>query len=217
LVHDAYVKAGLALANPCGLRVTPYQLLPTTEILIAAQGGRVICTMSLVRDGRLGLPLEELYAEQVAARRQRGLRLAEVSCFADYQPERKAWFSRTIAVMRLAAQCSIARGLDEVLIAVHPKHTAFYERFLGFEVVGEERTYATVLGHPAVLMSLDLHGLGDRHPRSYARLFGSLLPTSSCAECPMPDYLREQLAITLSLTAPSNEPVDDDGCRVLAR
>lgn len=207
LVYEAYVHSNLALPNPCGLRVTPYQLLPTTEILIATHQDRAICTMSLVRDGRLGLPLEELYAEQVAWRRQQGIRLAEVSCFADYQSDQKTGFTVTIALMSLAAQCAKSRGVDEALIAIHPRHVAFYERFLGFEVIGEERSYATVLDQPAVAMALDLNRLADTHPRGYARIFGAPFPSTSLDYHPMPDDLREELAIALSVIAMSNEPI----------
>jgi N-acyl-L-homoserine lactone synthetase len=209
LIYDAYVRSDLALPNPCRLRVTPYQLLPTTEILIATHRNRVICTMSLVRDGLLGLPLEDVYAEQVAWRRQQGIHVAEVSCFADHQPDQKAGFSVTVALMSLIAQCAKSRGVDELLIAIHPRHAPFYERFLGFATIGEERTYATVRNHPAVAMSLDLNRLADTHPRSYARLFGTTFPSAALAHHAMPEYLREELAIALSVIATSNEPLNE--------
>ena len=46
--------------------VTPYHLLPTTEIFIAEYQGEVIFTMSLVIDGDLGVPMEHVYGDEIA-------------------------------------------------------------------------------------------------------------------------------------------------------
>ena len=58
LIYEQYLKAGLMKPNSYRMRVTPYHLLPSTEVLVALDRGVVTCTLSLVRDGKLGLPME---------------------------------------------------------------------------------------------------------------------------------------------------------------
>jgi hypothetical protein len=187
------------------MRVTPYQLLPTTEVLIAIEQHRVVCTASVVRDGLMGLPLEDVYAEEVASRRRQGLVLAEVSCLADCQDGSRTAFSNVLQLMSLCVQCAKARGVDELLVAVHPHHAQFYQGFLGFEILGEERSYGAVLDAPAVALALDLNHLADRHPRGYERLFGKPFPAEVLVYRPMPDQLRRGLALLMPDMAASNQ------------
>jgi len=171
LVYRAYVRSGLIRMNRHRMRVTPYHALPTTEVLIAGNGDEVLCTLSIVGDGQLGLPMEAIYAEEVERRRLQGLRLAEVSCLADERDGSNQSFSMVSRIMALTAQCAVYRGIDQLLIAVHPRHAKFYKRVIAFEVIGEERTYASVCDHPAVALALDLNNLPFDHPRAYKRLF----------------------------------------------
>jgi hypothetical protein len=187
------------------MRVTPYQLLPTTEVLLATERHRVVCTASIVRDGLLGLPLEDLYAEEVDGRRQQGRSVAEISCLADCQGETRTAFSSVLQLMCLCAQCAKARGVDELLIAVHPHHARFYQGFFGFTLLGGQRSYGAVLNAPAVGLALDLTQLAEHHPRSYERLFGKPFPAEVLAYRPMPDRVRRELALHMSDMAESNE------------
>src|SRR5216110_2184420 len=60
LVHQAYVRAGLGKPNPLGLRVTPHQVLPTSQIFVGVVKDQVVSTVSLIGDGQLGLPMEKM-------------------------------------------------------------------------------------------------------------------------------------------------------------
>src|SRR5438552_1361440 len=51
LVYEAYTGVGLMEPNAYGMRVTPYHLLPTSEVFVAILDGKVICTLSLIGDG----------------------------------------------------------------------------------------------------------------------------------------------------------------------
>ena len=75
LLHDSYAHSGLIQPNPYGMRVTPYHLLHTTEVFVAALRDEVICTFSLVGDGELGVPMEAIYPELIAERRAAGIRI----------------------------------------------------------------------------------------------------------------------------------------------
>jgi hypothetical protein len=176
LIYLAYVQRGLALPNHAGLRVTPFHVLQTTEVVIGSTIDEVICTATIVHDGSMGLPLECVYAAEVAQRRAQGITLAEVSCLADRTEPTARSFPVLCRLMSLIAQSSKRRGADELLIAVHPRHARFYHRYLGFRQIGEERTYPSVRNHPALALSLDLNNLASQHPGAHERLFGSPFP-----------------------------------------
>lgn len=81
-----------------------------------------------------------------------------------------------VQLMSHMAQFARRHGVDELLIAVHPHHVGFYQRFIGFDVIGEERSYSSVCDNPAVAMALDLVRMPTNHPRAYERFFGTPLP-----------------------------------------
>jgi len=212
LVYEAYVQSGLAEPNPHQIRVTPFQLLPTTEVFVAVDRDRVVCTLSLVRDGELGLPMEAIYGNEVACRRAEGLHLAEVSCLADIScvvGKGKVWkrsLPTVIRLMAFMAQCAKRREVDQLLIAVHPRHAAFYQRFAAFDPIGEEKTYHTVCDNPAVALALDLNRAPVCHPVLYEKFFGMPFPEETMRCRPMPDELLEEFTFLSEETYEADAP-----------
>jgi hypothetical protein len=176
LVYQNYLQAGLIRPNVHRLRVTPWHLLTTTEVFVGLDGDGVICTASLVADGELGVPMESIFPEEIEARRLMGLRFAEVSCLADRRDSTQHSFPILKRLFELIAQSSRRRNIDILLIAVHPHHRRFYERFLGFEPIGDTKNYDAVCDHPAVPLELDLLRLPIHHPRAYRTLFENSFP-----------------------------------------
>jgi hypothetical protein len=197
LVYQAYVRAGLCTRHPYRMRVTPYHLLPTTEVFIAVKECEVITTVSLIRDGELGLPLESVYGEQVAEYRKRGYSLAEVSCLADHRQGQKRSVPVVMRLMSLMAQSAKRRGVDQLLIAVHPRHRRFYQCFAAFQPIGEEKPYRTVCDNPAVAMALDLPWAPVDHPRLYAKFFGTPFSDEVLKYRPISDELRCELRLVV--------------------
>ena len=152
LLYKAYLSAGLIEPNPHYMRVTPHHLLDTTNTLIVLNDNDVVCTLSLVIDGDLGLPMESIYGDVVAEWRDQGC-LAEATCLAQDGKQRR---STTHQLMCLLIQLACRSGVHHLLIVVHPKHVEFYEDYLGFEIIADERLYPTVRNNPAVPLRLDL-------------------------------------------------------------
>ncbi len=187
LVYGAYVETGLIEPNPYEMRATRYHLLSTTDIFLASRNEQLLGSLSLVRDGELGLPLEDVYADEVANRRRQGVTMAEVSCLAVNGHGRESKLAVVVQLMSHMAQFAARQGVDELLIAVHPHHVGFYERFTGFEVIGEVKSYSAVCNNPAVALALDLKHGEINHPRAHRRFFGNPLPerdltTTGCDE-----------------------------------
>jgi N-acyl-L-homoserine lactone synthetase len=172
MVYEAYLETGLIGENPFAMRVTPYHVLPTTNVFVASRDEQLVGTLSLVRDCALGLPMEDVYSAEVNSRRACGKSVAEVTCLADSSHGKSNMLSVVIQLMSHMAQFARRQGVDELLIAVHPHHVGFYERFIGFEVIGHEKRYAAVQDNPAVALALDLNRLSVNHPRAYQRFFG---------------------------------------------
>ncbi len=190
LVYRAYMGRRLIGALPFQLRVTPYHILPSTEVFIGLHDGAVNCTLSLIRDDKLGLPMESICAEEVAQRRNSKIEFAEVSCLANRHGGPENNVARLVGVMSLMAQCAKRRGVDQLLIAIHPRHAPFYRRYLGFCRIGGMKPYDAVRNHPAVPMSLDLSRLAIDNPQSYTRLFGVPFSDEQLAYRPLSNDLR---------------------------
>lgn len=187
LVYRAYMGRGLIGALPFQLRVTPYHILPTTEVFVGLRDGAVNCTVSLILDGKLGLPMESIYSKEVEERRSEGIELAEASCLAYHGALNKKL--GLAGVTGLMAQCAKRRGVEQLLIAIHPSNSPFYRR-IGFRVIGETKPYDAVRNHPAVPMSLDLSRLAIDNPQSYTRLFGVPFSDEQLAYRPLTNDLR---------------------------
>jgi hypothetical protein len=181
LVYQSYLEAGLGQPNRYNMRVTPYHLLPSTEVFVAVLGDETIFTVSLIGDSQLGLPMENVYAQEVHRRRDQGLRVGEVSCLADRRSKYRQCFPVFLRLCRLTAQHAWLQGLDQLLVAVHPRHARFYQRFMDFEPIGPERSYPSVQNRPAIALSLDLVRLHQEGGKAHETLFMPPIPEEQLA------------------------------------
>lgn len=203
LIYRSYLRAGLCTKSDCGMRVTPYQLLTSTDIFLAELRGQAISTVSLVRDGELGLPMESLYPEEVAARRAAGVHVAEVSCLADRRQGTARFFGLFCELSRMMAQLARKTGVDELLVVVNPRHAPLYRRYMAFEQIGEVRDYDAVEGFPAVPLSLNFAKAKVEKPKSWREFFGEPLPDDALQSCPISADDREYFFSVL-------DPVDSE-------
>lgn len=185
LVYETYLNRGLIQPNHFRLRVTPYHLLPTTQTFLAVQNRKVICCVSLIGDGELGLPMESIYDREVDEARSQGLYVGEVSCLASTQSDFRKFLPIFVQLTRLMAQHARNNGMHQFLIAVHPKHARFYERFMGFQQIGPLREYPNVHDAPAVACCLDFDRIDRERPKCWNDFFGTPLPESQLIACPM--------------------------------
>lgn len=193
LVHDNYVSLGLIKPKKYGMHVAPQHGLPTTEVLVAINRQSVLCTMSVIQGDECPLPLEQIYGEEVALFRICGQRVAEIGSLASKSADCEKTPGCVFRLMALALQRCRQKGADLVLIAVHPRHARFYERFFGFRVFGEEKPYDMVAGRPAVALSLEFDRLETRNPRAYKRIFSEAFPAETFPRRPVSTYLLGEL------------------------
>jgi GNAT superfamily N-acetyltransferase len=156
LQHDQYVAQGYMDPHPTGLRLNIHSALPSTRVFVAKADRRVVGTMTLIVDSQLGLPMDQIYAEDLGGIRGERHQLTEASGLAldpDCQRSGVAILMRLIRLITLYA-AEVLRSSD-ICIAVNPRHAAFYRKALYFQDFGAMKQYAKVNGAPAVGLRLD--------------------------------------------------------------
>ena len=134
--------------------------------LVATDAGRTIGTLSVRFDGDEGLAADDLFRFEADALRAEGQHLCE---FTKLAVDTDARSREVLASLFHVAYLFAHRlgGCRTLLIEVNPRHVGYYERMLGFQVLGPERLNRRV-NAPALLLGLDF-----RHAASQiARLAG---------------------------------------------
>lgn len=168
LLHDAYVASGFMKPHPSGMRVTPYHALPTTTTICALWDGQVVGTISMVREGVFGFPMQQAF--DLTEVRELGGHIAEVSALAVHPDFRSTGGTILFPLMKFMYEYS-TRFFDtrHLVIAVHPSRIDLYESLLFFRrltanVVDE---YDFANGAPAVGATLDLQHAPGFFSRAY--------------------------------------------------
>lgn len=168
LLHDAYVASGFMAPHPSGLRVTPYHALPTTTTLMAHYDGEVAGTLSIIREGVFGFPLQSVF--DLHAVRARSGRIAEISALAVHPRFRNTGGTILFPLMKFMYEyCTAYFDTRHLVIAVHPHRIELYESLLFFERLQQNvvDNYDFANGAPAIGATLDLQAAPDRFRAAY--------------------------------------------------
>lgn len=169
LLHDAYVDSGFMQPHRSGLRVTPYHALPTTTTLYARIDAQIVGTLSIIREGVFGFPLQSVF--DLSAVRARPGRIAEISALAIHPQFRSTGGSILFPLMKFMYEyCTQYFDTRHLVIAVNPKHIEMYESLLFFQRLQAQvvDNYDFVNGAPAVGASLDLWAAPAVYQEAYA-------------------------------------------------
>jgi GNAT superfamily N-acetyltransferase len=170
ILHDAYVAAGFMQPHPSGLRVTLYHALPSTTTLCAKWEGRVVGTISMIRDGVFGFPLQSIF--DLTDVRSREGQIAEISALAVHPDFRATGGAILFPLMKFMYEYSKAYfDTRHLVIAVNPDRIEMYEALLFFERLQEQAVgnYDFANGAPAVGAALDLRHAPETLKGTYAR------------------------------------------------
>ena len=129
LQHDQYVAQGYMDPHPSNWRLSIHNALPATRVFVARSKDRVVATMTLIADSPVGLPIDEIYSDELRTLRDAGRDLAEVSGLAvhpDYQPSGVAILLRLIRMLVVYA----AQVGSDLCIAVNPRQPAREDTFV---------------------------------------------------------------------------------------
>jgi len=187
LVAANYQEAGYQVPTGKPYRFTPHHALPDTTVFVAKQGSRVLATFSLVADNSvLGLPIDSLYAAEVAGLRRQGRCLAEVTSLAVTDLGQREFLQVFTTLIKLMKQYHVSRGGDTWVISVNPRHRTFYTKVLGYRPLGACKPYAAVGNAPAEGYVLDRDMMRSNAPNAYERIFGEWLPSEALTGVSLP-------------------------------
>lgn len=148
LVEKRYVEKGYALSKEPGQPICPERITLATY-----KDEEVVGTLTIGFDTGDGLLADELYKAEIDALRSEGRRVCE---FTKLATDTKRASKRMMASLFNIAFLYAGRiwGYTDIVIEVNPSHVSFYERLLGFRVLGTERMCSRVKA-PAVLMRVE--------------------------------------------------------------
>lgn len=156
LVYNAYRRLGLIDPNPWAVHTNNHALSNDTAVIRGCLEGKCVTTITGYLDhADHGLPLDDAYPDELKRLRDRGCQLIEVGLFADRRGELKRTRAALLDLMRWATYFGLTHGARQAVIGVHPHHAKFYAKCLGFEIIGEEKSYGSVNGAPVVPLFLD--------------------------------------------------------------
>ncbi len=125
--------------------------------------GRLSGTVTLRLDSDDGLAADELYRDETRALRAQGHRICEFTRLAvDTAHISYPVLAALFHTVFLFAQK--LRGFDYAVIEVNPRHVGYYQRALGFEVIGGRR-HNTRVNAPAVLMGVSFDVIASKLER----------------------------------------------------
>jgi len=169
LLHESYVQQGYMEPQLSHLRATFFHLLPSTCLLIAKKGERVIATVSIIRDSAHGLPLEKDF--DLSYFRNEGRKISEISSLAVADEYRSSHGFVLFPLLKFMYNyCKNYFATDVMVLATHPKLSDLFEAILLFKPIEDKviENYGFANGAPAVGKYLDL----KLAPMMYAAHYG---------------------------------------------
>ena len=122
--------------------------------LIGSDEGLTVGTMTIGFDGPQGILADDAFSDVTDQARNAGREICEFTKLAmESSPKSMQTLASMVHVAYILARR--VRGADEAFIEVNPRHVRYYQRMLGFKVVGQARENRRVSA-PGVLLSLDL-------------------------------------------------------------
>lgn len=168
LVHDVYQEEGYTDIHPSGMRINAYNAHPETVVFIAVKATEVIMTLTLVSDSPFGLPMDDLYLDELVPFRKTNRKMGQLCALASQSAYRSTNQTLPLLLMKVMRQYAHEHlRLDDLLITVNPKHGLFYENLLLFEKMGELKSCQDVKGHPAFAYLLNLNLLAKNYKQVY--------------------------------------------------
>jgi hypothetical protein len=172
LIQENYENAKIVGKSTSGLRVTKYNLLPTTTVFIAVLNNEVIGTVSQILDTPMGLPADQI--SDLSMYREQGARISEISGLV----VAKKWRSRNSAIF-LALTTSVVNyahqylGSQYFVAVTHKRAKFFYEDiFLFKSLLRKKNNYQFVNDTSAHPMIMD----ANDYPNNFKVSYGNTPP-----------------------------------------
>jgi len=177
LVEKEYIKQDYIdpKNSDCKLEISKF-----SATFVAKLNGKVAGTVSIVFDSESGLPMDDIYKDELEKFRNSNKKIVEVCRLATdndflknsgvFDKKRNS-LSLLISLFKLVFHYSIYKNIDYICISINPKHDLFYKS-LGFEDIGGLKYYPSVNNAPALAKAIRIDELKTKNKKS---LIGNLL------------------------------------------
>jgi hypothetical protein len=125
LVHDAYVGARMIAPQASERWHVPRLRQPRALVIVAKDRARVVGTIGAVADGPLGLPMDAVHPNEMAARRHSGRLMIEACATAVDPAYRHGGVQFLMGVVLLHVARNVLGG-DDLVATVKPSAADFY-------------------------------------------------------------------------------------------
>ncbi|MGB0598546.1 MAG: N-acyl amino acid synthase FeeM domain-containing protein [Rubripirellula sp.] len=154
LLQERYTAAGLS-TDQQPIRVEPFHFWRQSQVFVAIRNGRIVGCLTLVRPGPFGMPSEHSHPEMLGAV-PLGSAVGEVTSFAIANNCGPHSLDIFLGLTQLVQRFGIHNHVEVIFAVVHPRHARFYERAIGFKVIGEELPCERVKGSPGLALMVKL-------------------------------------------------------------
>lgn len=172
LVQDVYTREGYVNAEEasCSCRILENHFFEKTTVFIGKKDDQIIFTVSLFPDSPYGLPMDQVYKQELHHLRRQGRVIGEVGCLATHPEFRDGSQNIPMHGNKIMFKYAMEHlKIDDLVITVHPKHAMVYKKILMFDELGksEIKPHPKVNGNPAVALRLNLHEAEEKYRHFY--------------------------------------------------
>ncbi len=157
MAYESYLEKGYIQENDRHIYTCETDLYEDTVILgVWDKDNKLAGSITLIFSGfDHFLPCQSLYAEEIKNNHDIGKyceysRLVMAKEYRNCKEVLRSLFNYASIYTNHVAGC------DHILIQVNPRHKSYYEAYLGFSVIGEEKECPKVNGATSVLLKLPL-------------------------------------------------------------
>jgi N-acyl amino acid synthase FeeM len=160
LVHDMFVENNYIEPLASGMRLRVWETSSNTATFIAEKNEEVVGVQSLILDSHdAGIPSDESFKADLDAIRGENVLIGEAANEAVDKELRQSAVSTEL--MRTIFAQAWQTGCTHIVTAVSEKHRSFYD-FIGFEQLGNTRSFTKEIDDPVILMCWDLKSQKNR-------------------------------------------------------
>lgn len=156
LTYQAYLEKGYVNKNQSELLIPKGIKENNSIVIVALKDDDVIGTLTVAFDSVDRLPADSIFKSELNTLRNNQKSIAEVISLSLLPNMKNSPIILNNLINTLFILCLNIKAIDNLVITVNPRHTAFYIKKVLFKRLGNCRPYNKVKGAPAVLLMLSL-------------------------------------------------------------
>lgn len=167
LLHDCYVEVGLMVPTESQMRISKFNAVITSYVLIIKVGEEVVGTVTIIRDSKLGLPSDKIL--NLNSLRKANRQIAEISALAIKPQWRHRLFLHLLKYVFEVSRKQL--GIDCFVMSCHGDWYLYFESLLLFERIEDKvvNNYSYANYVPVVGEFLDLNKAELQYREIYGR------------------------------------------------